>query len=208
MAEFRARESICEVGRRLWQRDLIGAAEGNISIRLDDDRLLSTPTGVSKGHLTPTDLVVVAMDGNVIGAGTVSSEIRLHLGVYRARADVRAVVHAHPITATSLTLVDMPLPDDIVPEGTVILGPVATVPFAMPGTDDVPDGLLPYLPNHDCLLLSNHGAVTLGTDVMEACYRMETLERVARMYVTARMLGEVHAMPADAYAELAARRHA
>ncbi len=173
-----------------------------MTIRLDDHRLLSTPSGVSKGHLEPGDMVVIDREGNVIGDGVVRSEIRLHLELYDQREDCMAVVHAHPIVATSLTLAGVSLPDDLVPEGTVVLGPVASVPFAMPGTSDMAAKIRPFVMGHTCFLLANHGAVTMGGDLFDAMYRMETLERVAKMYFSAKLLGHVEPMPAEAYASL------
>ncbi len=203
MTEIQARTALVEAGRRLWERDLVGATEGNLSVRLEDGNLLSTPSGVSKGHLAEEDLVVIDLDGNELGPGKVSSEIKMHLAIYKERPDCQAVVHAHPLHATALTLSSVSFPNDLVPEGAVILGPVYTVPFGMPGTEEVPDKLRPFLAKSKTLLLDHHGAVVLGSSPMDAVYRMETLERVARMYFVANSLGKVSNMPDWAVARIA-----
>lgn len=202
MDERKIREDMCAVGRRLWERDLIGATEGNLSARLGPDRILCTPSGHSKGHLVPDDLIVVDGKGAPIGGGAPSSEIRLHLGALRERPDCGAVVHAHPPTATAFSVAGVGLPDDLLPEAMYVLGPVATAPFSMPGTEEVADILKPLWRDHKTILLSHHGAAALGRDLWDAAYRMETLERVARVVVTAGLLGSLQPLPADALERL------
>src|SRR5512135_1291195 len=188
--EARLRREVVEVCRRLHSRDLIGAAEGNVSCRLGRSRFLVTPSGVSKADLRPPDLLLVTSSGErVRGRGRPSTELRMHLAAYAARADVNAVVHAHPITAVALTVAGVPPPTDLVPEAAVTLGPIAVAPFATPGTDEVPASLAPLLAGHDAVLLERHGAVTVGRTLAEAFERMETLERVARVALAARLLG-------------------
>lgn len=189
-AEKALRAELVEIGRRLHARDLVGAAEGNLSVRVGEDRFLVTGSGISKGHLAPADLVVVDARGAVVaGARRASTELRMHLAAYAARPDVVAVVHAHPLTAVALTIAGVPPPSDLVPEAAVTLGPIAVAPFATPGTDEVPASLAPFLASHDVILLERHGAITLGRSLLEAYERMETLERVARVAVAARLLG-------------------
>ncbi|MCW5941388.1 MAG: class II aldolase/adducin family protein [Fimbriimonadaceae bacterium] len=203
MDEASLRETMCRVGRRLWERGLVGACEGNLSARLPDGSVLSTPSGVSKGHLTPGDLVVLMPDGRSLTGGKPSSEIRMHLRCYARRPDCLAVVHAHPPVATAFTVADRPIPSGVLPEADLVLGPVAQVPFSMPGTDEVPDRLEPFLPGHKTFLLSHHGAATLGRDLWEACDRMETLERVAKVLLGALQLGGVVPLPEAAAEEIA-----
>ncbi|HEX9308758.1 MAG TPA: class II aldolase/adducin family protein [Anaeromyxobacter sp.] len=204
-AERRLREELVEIGRRLHARDLVGAAEGNLSARLGDDRFLVTASGVSKGHLSETDLVVVDGRGERrSGSGRPSTETRMHLAAYAARPDVGAVVHAHPITAVALTVAGLPPPSDLVPEAAVTLGPLAVAPFATPGTDEVAASLAPLLAGHDVILLERHGAVALGRTLAEAFERMETLERVARVALAARLLGRCEPLSADAVARVLA----
>ncbi len=203
--ERRLREELVEIGRRLHARDLVGAAEGNLSARLGPDRFLVTASGVSKGHLGPGDLVVVDGRGERLhGEKRASTELRMHLAAYAARPDVGAVVHAHPITAVALTVAGVPPPSDLVPEAAVTLGPIAVAPFATPGTDEVPASLAPFLARHDVVLLDRHGALTLGRTLVEAFERMETLERVARIALAARLLGRCEPLGREVVARVLA----
>ncbi|MBX3120275.1 MAG: class II aldolase/adducin family protein [Fimbriimonadaceae bacterium] len=205
MSELQLRAAICEVGRRLWQRGLIGATEGNISVRLSARQLLCTPTGLSKGHLRPDDLIVIDNKGKPSKEGAMpSSEIKLHLRMYDKRKDCMAVVHAHPPTATGLALAGETIPDNLLPESAVVLGSVATVPFAYPGTDEVPDAIEPLLDDHKTFLMSHHGAVVMGSDVWDAYNRMETLERIAKIVMVANMSGGARSMPDYAFQKLLA----
>ena len=196
--EQSVRRDMCEAGRRLHQLGLIGACEGNLTARVDDKRLLCTPSGVSKGRMSEDELVVIDLEGNVMGQGTASSEVLLHLVAYRMRPDCMAVVHAHPLCATAFTVSGVPIPNNVLPEAGQVLGPVATVPFAQPGTMDVPYKMEPFLADHKTFLLSHHGAVTLGRNVLDACDRMETLERIAKILMHAKLLGEVKPLPQHA----------
>lgn len=190
---------MCEFGARLWQRGLIGAAEGNISVRLPDGTILCTPSGVSKGHLVPEQLVVIDAAGAPLRGGAPSTEIRLHVRALAKRPDCKAVVHAHPPVATAFSVAERGIPDNVLPEAAYMLGPVALVPFSMPGTDEVPDRLEPFLANHKTFLLSHHGAATLGDSIEDAYNRMETLERVATVLLTAELLGGPRPMPSAAF---------
>lgn len=199
MAELQLRASVCEVCRSLWNRGLVGAVEGNVSVRLDTKSLLCTPAGKHKGTLKPDDICVVDYDGKLKKGERATSELQIHLEIYAQRPDCQAVVHAHPPTATAFALVHETLPDNLVPEAAVFLGPVGLVPFALPGTPETREVLRPFLEEHKTLLLSNHGAVTLGTDLFDAFARMETLERVMHVYLLSRLLGQPRAMPKDAF---------
>lgn len=193
------RAEIVETGHRLHARDLIGAGEGNVSARLPGGGFLVTASGVNKGHLRPEDVLTVDARGAVVtGAGRPSTELRMHLAAYAARPDVGAIVHAHPITAVALTVAGAPPPDDLVPEAAVTLGRIAVAPFATPGTDEVPASLAPFFAGHDVILLERHGALALGRNLAEALDRMETLERVARIALAARLLGRCEPLPAAA----------
>lgn len=197
--EASLRRDVVETCRRLHDRDLIGAAEGNVSVRLGGGRFLVTPSGANKARLSPADLVVVGADGQVRGgAGRASTELRMHLAVYAARPDAGAVVHAHPVTAVAFTVAGFPPPNDLVPEAAVTLGEIAVAPFATPGTDEVPASLAPLLARHDVLLLERHGALAMGRTLAEAFDRMETLERVARVALAARLLGRCEPLPSAA----------
>ncbi|MGC4000213.1 MAG: class II aldolase/adducin family protein [Anaeromyxobacter sp.] len=195
-AEALLRAELIEVCRALHARDLIGAAEGNVSARLCPGLFLVTPSGANKARLAPADLVVVDGSGQVVrGTGRASTEVRMHLAAYAARPDAAAAVHAHPLTAVALTVAGLPPPDDLVPEAAVTLGPIARVPFATPGTDELPAALAPHLAGHEVFLLERHGALALGHTLAEAFDRMETLERVARIALLARAAGRCEPLP-------------
>ena len=193
------RALMCEIGRRLWQRGLVGATEGNLSARLSTRQILCTPTGVSLGHMKPDELVVIDNQGNSVSGGTPSSEIKLHLRILSKRPDCQAVIHAHPPTATAFALAGEDIPDNLLPEAAYVLGSVATIPFAMPGTDEVPDAIEPLLEDHKTFLMSHHGAVAMGRDLGDAYNRMETLERISRIILTAKLLENVRPMPDQAF---------
>jgi L-fuculose-phosphate aldolase len=187
------RDAVARVCRRLWERGLIAGPDGNVSVRLDAERLLVTPSGASKCDVGPDDLVEVALqDGSVRGAhGRASSELAMHLAIYGARSDVGAVVHAHPPTATGFAVAGETLPDGVLPELICQLGAVALVPYFTPGTPAAADALAPYLVDHDAFLLANHGATTVAPTLEAAHQRMESLEHAARILFTARLIGRV-----------------
>jgi L-fuculose-phosphate aldolase len=194
--EARLRRDLVEVCRRLHERRLIGAGEGNVSCRLGAHRLLVTPSGANKGYLRPADLVVVDLSGQKVrGRGRPSTELLMHLAAYAARPDSGAVVHAHPLTAVAFTVAGVPPPDDLLPEAVLVLGRIAVAPFATPGTDEVPRSLAPFWNGHSVILLERHGALALGADLFQALDRMETLERVCEVAATARTLGRCEPMP-------------
>jgi L-fuculose-phosphate aldolase len=200
-ADEALRTALSAAGRRLWERDLIGAGEGNLSARLGDGTYLVTPSGVGKGALDPAELLVVDAGGAVIsGRGHPSTELRMHVAALAARPDVAACVHAHPLTVVAWTVAGLPWPGDLLPEAAVTLGEVVMAPFAVPGTDEVPRALAPLLPGHDVILLERHGALCLGRTVAEAVDRMETLERVARVALLARALGRCDPLPPSSVA--------
>jgi L-fuculose-phosphate aldolase len=197
--ETRLRSDLVEVCRRLHERRLIGAGEGNVSCRLGRNRLLVTPSGASKGHLRPADLVVVDLAGEVVrGRGRPSTELAMHLAAYQARPDAEAVVHAHPLTAIAFTVAGVPPPDDLLPEAVLVLGAIGVAPFATPGTAEVPRSLAPLWRSHEVVLLERHGALALGRDLFQAYDRIETLERVCEVALAARALGRCEPLPATA----------
>jgi len=188
--EGQLRRDLCEVGRRLWMQGLVAATDGNFSVRLTGEHLLATPTGVSKGFMSPDQIVKIDLSGQPVeGFTRPSSEIRMHLTVYAARPDVCAVVHGHPPTATGFAAARQPVPTEILTEAACFLGPVAVAGYATPGTDELAETLAPHMPGHNLFLLANHGAVAVGRDLFEACYRMESLEQCAKIAVVARQLG-------------------
>jgi L-fuculose-phosphate aldolase len=197
-SEVRLRREVVETCRRLHDRRLIGAGEGNVSCRLGRQRILVTPAGADKGQLRPSDLLVVDLaDGHVRGRGRPSTELLMHLAAYAARPDAGAVVHSHPVTALAFTVAGVPPPDRLLPEAVLVLGRVAVAPFATPGTAEVPRSLAPYWAGHEVILLERHGALAMGADLRQAFDRMETLERVCQVAWRARVLAGAHARPLD-----------
>ena len=189
--ERAAREEICEIGRRVWQREYVAANDGNISVRLNEREILCTPTGVSKGYLTPDMLCVIDRSGKVLkGNLNPSSEIKMHRDFYDARPDVRAVCHAHPIVATGFAVAGIPLDRCTLPEVVITLGSVPLVKYGVPGTDELTVDILEnYVQDYDAFLLANHGVVTVGQSLMNAYYKMETVEHFAKITLVARQLG-------------------
>jgi L-fuculose-phosphate aldolase len=201
------REEIVVVCRRLYERGLIAGADGNVSVRLDDDTVLVTPAGMSKVDVRPEDLVVVGLDGRrPIGYREPSSEVSLHVRIYLRRPDVGAVVHAHPPVATGFAVAGEGFESYVLPELIVQLGVVPLVPYATPGTASLPDECEPYLSAHDAFLLANHGAVTTGPTLLLAHQRMESLEHAARITLVARQLGRVNELTPAQVAALAPAR--
>ena len=185
------REAVCRVGKLLYERGYVAANDGNISVKVGEDRLLITPSGVSKGRMTPEMLLVTDLDGNVLeGDRHPSSEGKMHLEVYRGRPDVSAVVHAHPPVATAFAVCRRGLETPYLSELVAGLGQVpCTTSFAMLSTEEVPESVRPYLEDHNALLLANHGALAWGGDLWEAFDRLETVEHTAKIALNARLLG-------------------
>lgn len=186
-----AKNQICDVCNKMWQKGWVAANDGNVSIRLEDGSFLCTPTGISKGFITPEKLIRINSNYEILEANEgyrPSSEIKMHLRVYQDREDVNGVVHAHPPVATAFALAKMPLDSYSLIESAIAIGSVPIAPFGIPSTDEVPESIAPFLPEHDVLLLENHGALAVGSDVITAYYRMETLELVANTIFHARML--------------------
>lgn len=194
----RAKQEVVEVGRRLWTRGLVGGSEGNVSVRLDESRLLTTPSGACKGFLAPDDLIVTDLAGRVLaGAGRPSSELGMHREIYRRRPDVGAVVHAHPPTATGFAIAGRALDDCVVPEVIATLGLVPIVPYGTPSTAELAERIGPWVGTHDALLLANHGAVAYAPTLARAIDVMESLEQAARSLLTAHVLGRVQRLSRD-----------
>lgn len=198
------RELLCQVGKLLYDRGYAAANDGNLSLRVAADRLLVTPSGVSKGRMTPEMLLVTDLEGTVLeGDRHPSSELKMHLAVYRGRADVNAVVHAHPAVATAFAVCRQGLEAPCLAELVVGLGGVPCTPsFAMLSTDEVPESIVPYLPAHNALLLANHGAITWGEDLWQAFDRLETVEHTAKILLNARLLGNPVALTEDEVSRL------
>lgn len=194
----RAAAGIVQVCRRLYERGLVAGPDGNVSARLEDGSILVTPSGLSKVDVTTDDLVVVSSTGALVdGSRRPSSELRMHLRIYARRPDARAVVHAHPPTATGFAVAGEGFMAPVLPEVILQMGEVPVVPYATPGTDALADLFEPLLADHDAFLMANHGATTLGTTIEQAHQRMESLEHAARILLAARSVGRVRELTND-----------
>lgn len=198
------RALMCAVGKLLYDRGYVAANDGNLSMKVEPEALLVTPSGVSKGRLTPDMLLVTDLEGNVLeGNRHPSSETKMHLAVYRGRPDVGAVVHAHPPVSTAFAVCRRGMETPYLSELVTGLGAVPCTPsFAMLSTDEVPRSVEPYLADHCAVLLANHGALTWGEDLWEAFDRMETVEHTAKILLNARLLGDPVALTQEETAEL------
>jgi L-fuculose-phosphate aldolase len=197
MAEADLREQICEIGRRLYNRGFAAANDGNISVRLNDREVLCTPTMVSKGFMKAQDLCVVDETGNQIrGARKRTSEILLHLAIYRARPDVAAVVHCHPPHATAFAVAREPLPQWVLAEVEVYLGQVRMAPYETPGTQKFADTIAPFAVDSNTILLANHGTVTFSASLEIAYFNTELIDAYCRILLLARQLGRVTSLSA------------
>ena len=194
--EQQHREEIARAGRLMYERGWIAASDGNLSTRLDERRILATPTGVCKGSLRPEDLLICDMDGNKLsGEGERTTEMPMHLAVYRARPDIGAVVHAHPPIATGFAVAGKALDRAVLPELVVAFGSVPLAEYGLPGTPALVEGMLPFIPKYNAILLANHGAVAYAEDVMHALACMESVEHLARIMLVAEILGGPKVLP-------------
>jgi L-fuculose-phosphate aldolase len=188
--ESQLRADIVEVGRRMYARGYTASNDGNISVRLGTDCLLMTPKSVCKGFMTPDMMCVTDLTGKKLqGERDPSSEMLMHLEVYRQRPDVQAVVHAHPPTATGFAVAGIALDRAVLAEVLTTLGSIPIAEYATPSTEELPDAVRKYIRAHDAMLLANHGALTVGADLYAAYYKMETIEHFAHISLVARMLG-------------------
>ena len=195
---FEIKKEICEVGHKLWLKGFVAANDGNISVKINDHEYYCTPTGVSKGSLTPDMIIKVDENGKKLeGKLNPSSEIKMHMRVYQKRPDVTAVVHAHPPVATAFTVADIDLDQYILPEAVLTIGNVPTCDYGTPSTMEIPDSLDPYLQQHDAFLLRNHGALTVGCNLNKAFFVMEEVEFNAVICKHAMDLGAVHEISND-----------
>ena len=189
-AEEQIRAEIVEVGRRLYARGYVASNDGNISVRLDDARLITTPKSVSKGFMSPDMMVIVDFSGRKLtGDRDPSSELPMHVEIYRNRPDVHAVVHAHPPVATGFAVAGIPLTRAVLAEVVTTLGSIPIAAYGTPSTSELPDAVRKYIKAHDGLLLANHGAVTCCKTLMSAYFKMETIEHFAKISLVARLLG-------------------
>src|SRR5262245_2079187 len=196
--EPQLRADIVEVGRRMYARGYTASNDGNISARLGPDRLVMTPKSVCKGFMTPEMMCITDLDGRkLLGDRDPSSEMLMHLEVYRQRPDVQAVVHAHPPIATGFAVAGIPLDRPVLAEVLTTLGSIPIAEYATPSTRELPEAVRKYIKAHDGMLLANHGALTVGGDLFAAYYKMETIEHFATISLTARLLGRENLIARD-----------
>jgi len=190
-SEFETRKQICEIGKRIYNKGFVAANDGNISVKIGNE-FLCTPTGVSKGFMTPDMICKLDKDGKVLSAGPglkPSSEIKMHMRVYKERSDVNAVVHAHPPYATSFAIAGIPLTQPIMPEAVISLGCVPIAEYGTPSTEEIPNAVAKYLQHFDAVLLENHGALSYSVDLTQAYFKMESLEFYAQLLFISKQLG-------------------
>lgn len=205
--ELKVRQHICEIGQKLYDKGFVAANDGNISVMISDTELIVTPTGVSKGGMKPEDLVKMNLDGTIIGGkGKPSSEVKMHIQVYKIDSKIKSVVHAHPPISTAYAVARKPMEKPILAEAVVNLGVVPVAEFALPGTTDVPDSIKPYVKDYNAVLLANHGLLTWGHDLTEAFFRMESVEHYGKILLYVDQIGRAQEFTCEEIEELLAIR--
>lgn len=205
------RETICKVGHMLWDRTMVAANDGNITARIDDTTVLATPTGVSKGQLTPEMLIVVDLDNNIVepapdGIHKPTSEVKMHLRMYKVNPAIGGAVHAHPLHGTAFAIKGEALTKQMMPETAIAMPEIPLAPYGTPSTDAVPDSVEPFAFTHKVALLEQHGAFSWGSDVWDAYFQMERLEYTAQLTFLARMLQGERELPPDEIEKLIGMR--
>ncbi|MEK5395575.1 aldolase [Paenibacillus sp. VTT E-133280] len=207
--EQKLRSQICDIGRNLFTKDFIAANDGNISARLSENEILTTPRAVSKGYLEPHMIVKVNLQGEVLEAAEgyrPSTETKMHLRIYNELPEMNGVVHAHPPYATAFAIKGEALDKMMMPESVIMIGDIPLAEYGTPSTEEIPDSLMPFLGKKTAVLLENHGALTWGTDVMEAYLNMERLEYTAKITFITRMIDGERELPQHRIDELVALR--
>lgn len=199
---WQLKKQMCEIGRRIWHRGYCAGNEGNHTVRISDDRVLCTPTGISKGFLSPEDICLVDLDGQQVEPNLKgrkrTSEVLLHVAIYKARDDVRAVVHSHPPHATSFAIANIPLPEGIHPEAEVFLGRVPIAKFAMPSTQALPESIVELIGSEtNTVLMGNHGTVSFSRDLEDTYYKLEILDNYCRILLLCQQLGKANVLDRD-----------
>jgi L-fuculose-phosphate aldolase len=192
LAEYQAKLDIIEIGRRIYNKGFVASNDGNISIRISDAEILATPSGLAKGFLTPEQIIKCNLQGEKISGDPnlkPSSEIKMHCAVHAERPDITAVVHAHPPVATGFAVAGIPLENCVLPEIILTIGSIPLAQYGTPSTEEVPNSIRTLIKTCDAILLANHGALTVGIDVYNAYYKMESLELFAKISLAARQLG-------------------
>lgn len=195
MSEFinaeNAKEMIIDIGKRMYEKDYVAANDGNISIRIGENEILTTPTGVSKGFMSKEILVITDVNGNVIeGTSKPSSELKMHLRIYKENNEIMSVCHAHPIYSTAFSVIGNSLNEPILAEAILTLGDIPVLPYAELGSEEIPNVIAPYVKTHYGVILSNHGSVTWGSDPLKAFYRLESMEHYAKISILTTLLSK------------------
>jgi L-fuculose-phosphate aldolase len=203
ISEFKLKEQMCDVGRRIWLKGFCAGNEGNHSYRIGPDRYLCTPTGISKGNLKPDDLCVVDGEGKQIsGKRKRTSEMMMHLVIYKARPDVKCVIHSHPPHATAFAVAGVELPTCIHPEAEVFLGQVKTAKYVTPGDNRLGESLLPYIKDANTIVLQNHGVVCFDVDLEQCYYKLEIVDAYSRILILAKQVGSIRPLDGGEMKEL------
>ena len=202
MDEQTARREIVRVGQLMYERSYVVSSDGNLSVRLDDGRIVATPTQICKGRMTEDVLAVTDMDGKPLTDKRPSSELAMHLLIYRERPDILAVCHAHPPHGTAFAVAGLPIDQPILSEVILTLGCVPLADYGTPSTDELTEAMRPLVRHHNALLMANHGAVAYGADIWQAFDRLETLEHTARIAILSRLLGGSKNLPSAAIEKL------
>ena len=202
----REREELAKICKLLYDRNLVSACDGNISVQVNTEHIIITPSRRNKGMLTAEDMIVVTLSGEVIeGSSKASSEFLMHTAIYQNRPEVHAVVHTHPVYATAFALAGKTIPDNYLIEAKVILGPTRLADYGTPGTFEMVEAILPHINHCNSILLKNHGALTYGTDLMDAYNKMEVLESIAKTILMSRLLGDPEIISEEKLAKLKAK---
>ncbi len=192
------KEQLVEICHKVYEKGFVAAFDGNLSVRTSENNIYITRSGVSKGEVTTDDILLIDLQGNKLeGQGKVTTEVKIHLLAYNHRKEVNAVIHAHPVFATAFATLGEGLTTSVFPEVVLGLGKVPLCKYATPSTQEVPDSMLPYVDYAWAMLLQNHGAVTLGTSLEDAYYKMEKLEHTAKTLYVIRSMGKEQAIPSE-----------
>lgn len=202
-SEWKLKEQMCDIGRRIWIKGFCAGNEGNHSYRIGENKFLCTPTGISKANLKPDDICTVDIDGKQLaGKRKRTSEILMHLAIYRARPDVKAVIHSHPPHATAFAVAGVDLPTCIHPEAEVFLGAVKTAKYVTPGDTRLGESILPYVKDSNTILLQSHGVVCFHPDLEQAYYQLEIVDAYARILLLAKSVGSIRPLDSNEMKEL------
>ena len=205
MSDAEAKKAIVEYGRRIYERGMVASNDGNITVKVGDNEIWATPTGVSKGFMTEDMLIKMDLDGNVLSKNErrPSSEIKMHLRVYKEDPDVKAVCHAHPIAATAFSILGETFTPDILAEPVFVVGEIPAAPYAAPGTYEVPESIAKYVYDHNVALIGNHGALAWGTDIEEAFFRLDSLEHFCKINLISKyIIKKYKTIPQDQIEEI------